>query len=99
MTDLLSSPASTDVPTITAEGLLERYDVLLFDAYGVLVHAAGPMPGAADLLARLNAEARPWFVVTNDASKLPSTAAARFQRFGLPVDPSRVITSGSLLVP
>ena len=32
------------VPTITIDALLERYDAILFDAYGVLVQAAGRCP-------------------------------------------------------
>ena len=35
------------VPTITIDALLDRYDAILFDAYGVLVHGSGPLPGAA----------------------------------------------------
>lgn len=35
--------------------------------------------------------------MTNDASKLPETAAALFQSYGLPVSPEKIITSGSLL--
>ncbi len=85
------------VPTITIDALLDRYDAILFDAYGVLVHGSGPLPGAGELLTRLNREARPYFVVTNDASKLPATAASRYQRFGLPIDASRILTSGMLL--
>jgi len=85
------------VPTITIDALLDRYDAILFDAYGVLVHGSGPMPGAAELLARLNRDDKPYFIVTNDASKLPATAASRYQRFGLPIDASRILTSGMLL--
>ena len=85
------------VPNITIDALLDRYDAILFDAYGVLVHGGGPLYGAGELLTRLNREARPYFVVTNDASKLPATAASRYQRFGLPIDASRILTSGMLL--
>ena len=87
------------VPTITIDDLLDRYEALLFDAYGVLVHGGGALPGARELLGRLNREGRPYFIVTNDASKLPATAAARYQRFGLPLDGSRILTSGMLLTP
>jgi HAD superfamily hydrolase (TIGR01450 family) len=84
-------------PVITFDALLDRYDTILFDAYGVLVHGGGPMPGAAEVLARLNGEGRSYFIVTNDASKLPATAAARYQGFGLPIEASRLLTSGMLL--
>ncbi len=86
-----------DVPTITLDGLLDRYRVLLLDAYGVLVTSTGALPGAVELIGRLNREGREYSIVTNDASRLPETIARRFQGFGLEVAAERVITSGSLL--
>jgi HAD superfamily hydrolase (TIGR01450 family) len=85
------------IPSTTIEALIARYEVLLFDAYGVLVHAAGAMRGAPELIRRLNDTGKPYCVVTNDASKLPSTAAARYARFGLAVPADRIISSGALL--
>jgi HAD superfamily hydrolase (TIGR01459 family) len=81
----------------TVRALIDGYDVLLLDAYGVLVHAEGAMPGAADVLAAIAAAGKRFFVVTNDASKLPETGAARYRSFGLPIDPEHMITSGMLL--
>jgi len=88
---------SHTIPSITIDAVLDRYEVILFDAYGVLVHGAGPLPGAADLIAHLNRTGRRYFIVTNDASKRPATAAQRFQRFGLAIDEARILTSGLLL--
>ena len=87
------------IPSITIDAVLDRYEVILFDAYGVLVHGAGPLPGAADLIARLNQAGRRYFIVTNDASKRPSSAAQRFQGFGLAIDEAHILTSGLLLTP
>jgi len=87
----------TAVPETDVTALLRRYDVLLFDAYGVLVHSAGALPGAAELVDRLNTAAKPYYILTNDASKLPATAAARYQGYGLAIDAERIITSGLLL--
>jgi HAD superfamily hydrolase (TIGR01450 family) len=87
----------SSLPTISIDALLDRYDAVLFDAYGVLVHGGGPLPGARELLTRLNRDEKPYFVVTNDASKLPATAASRYQQFGLPLDASRILSSGMLL--
>jgi len=81
----------------TIEALIAGYDALLFDAYGVLVHVGGALPGACELVAHLNAIDKAYCLVTNDASKLPETAAARYRRFGLEVQPERIVTSGSLL--
>jgi len=82
---------------ITIEELIARYPVLLLDAYGVLVNACGALPGAAGLIDELNRSRKPYFLLTNDSSKLPLTAASRYQNFGLEIDPDRIITSGGLL--
>jgi glycerol-1-phosphatase len=87
------------IPEITIDEVVRRYRVLLLDAYGVLVHSAGALPGAGDFIARLNALGKPYHVLTNDASQLPVTAAARYRGYGLALDPDRIITSGALLVP
>jgi len=85
------------LPQITIEMLIDRYEVLLLDAYGVLVHSSGIIAGAAELIARLNRTPKPYYILTNDASRLPATAAARFQSMGLAIESDRIITSGALL--
>jgi HAD superfamily hydrolase (TIGR01450 family) len=85
------------LPEIDLDTLIARYEVLLLDAYGVLVHSSGALPGAARLIERLNRSGQAYYILTNDASKLPTTAAARYQTFGLAVEPDRIITSGALL--
>jgi HAD superfamily hydrolase (TIGR01450 family) len=87
----------TVVPQTSIEHLIDGYDALLFDAYGVLVHLRGALPGAPELIALLNRMRKPYYLVSNDASKLPETASARFARFGLQVPADRIITSGLLL--
>jgi HAD superfamily hydrolase (TIGR01450 family) len=82
---------------ITIDKLIEKYPVLLLDAYGVLVHSSGALPGAARLMETLNHQKKPYYLLTNDASKLPATSARLFQDFGLDITPDRIITSGSLL--
>ena len=77
--------------------LMAKYAVLLLDAYGVLVHSSGALPGAAPLIDTLNRTKKPYYILTNDASKLPPTSAKIFQSFGLAIAPDRIITSGSLL--
>ncbi|MFO1318926.1 MAG: HAD-IA family hydrolase [Burkholderiales bacterium] len=84
---------------ITFDALVDRYELFLFDAYGVLVHGTGIMPGAIDAIARLRQRGRRFYVVTNDASKLPSTAAKRYAAMGLHLEPECFVTSGMLLAP
>lgn len=85
------------IPEITIASLIDRYDVLLLDAYGVLVNSSGALPGAAELTHRLSESGKPYYILTNDASRLPTTAAARYRACGLTIDPDRIITSGLLL--
>jgi HAD superfamily hydrolase (TIGR01450 family) len=85
------------VQPIEISALISRYAVLLLDAYGVLVNDAESLPGAIELIAKLNRIQKPYFLLTNDASKQPLTAAERFQSYGLPIDPQRIVTSGSLI--
>jgi HAD superfamily hydrolase (TIGR01450 family) len=87
----------TDLPEITIEEIIARYPVLLLDAYGVLVNSSGALPGAAGLIDVLNQTRKPYYLLTNDASKLPQTAASRFQNYGMAINPDRIITSGGLL--
>lgn len=86
-----------DIPDITTDVLIERYDVLLFDAYGVLVDSSGALPGAAALIGHLNRTGKPYYILTNDASRLPATASARYRQSGLEIPPDCIVTSGSLL--
>ena len=83
----------------TLDALIDGYDALLLDAYGVLVTASGALPGAAELIHRLERAAFAYYVVTNDASRLPGAIADRLSGLGLPVTEDRIISSGSLLTP
>ena len=44
--------------SVTIAELLARYQVILLDAYGVLVNGTSALPGAADLLAAITAHDR-----------------------------------------
>lgn len=88
----------TDLPQSTTPAeLIARYDGFLLDAYGVLVHGDGPLPGAAAFLQRLEAADKPWLVVTNDASKTAQIAAERYAKWGLLIPANHILSSGSLL--
>ena len=77
--------------------ILSQYDVLLLDAYGVLVNHAGALPGAADFIDAIGAAKKRYCVVTNDASRLPRTIAQRFVRLGIAIDEAQIVSSGMVL--
>jgi len=81
----------------TTRALLDRYDGVLLDIYGVLLDARGPLPGARELLDELERRGKPYAIVTNDASRSLATYVARFAGFGMTVHAERLVTSGSLL--
>lgn len=85
------------VPSIDVLGLVSRYDVFLLDAYGVLVTTNGPLEGASDFLNRLEKSGKRYALLSNDASRLPSTIVARFASFGLPLRQEMTFTSGMLI--
>ncbi|MGV3708851.1 MAG: HAD-IIA family hydrolase [Gemmatimonas sp.] len=79
--------------------LRTRHQAILFDAYGVLVDAAGARPGAAAAIDLLRQHDQPFLVVTNDASRSPRSAAARFSRLGINIAPENVLSSGMMIAP
>jgi HAD superfamily hydrolase (TIGR01450 family) len=78
--------------------LIEQYEVIWFDAWGVLCEGRQAMSGASDLLHHLNTRGTPWFILTNDASTTIEGSARRFAQMNLPVSLHHVISSGGLLV-
>jgi len=86
------SPITTDI-----NYLLNHYDLILLDAYGVLLDKQGALPGASALITRLNSEQRSYYILTNSASRLPESFSAELHAIGLPIAEDRLITSGRLL--
>ena len=75
-----------------------QYEVIFFDAFGVLKNSQGLLPRVLDVLAWLRAERKEVFVVTNDASKSPTEMARAYVHptQGELVPPSRIVSSGLL---
>ena len=87
------------IPAVTTDELIARYDALLLDAYGVLVNKEGALPGAKELISKLNWLGKPYYLVSNTAGHLPENAAARYKAFGLDIAPERILTAGLLIKP
>ena len=79
--------------------LIGRYDLFLLDAYGVLVNASGALPHARTFIQQMIDQQVPYYIVTNDASRLPQKAAAFYQSVGLPIPVERVLTAGLAIEP
>lgn len=97
----MTPPPSPPPPpsNVTWRALIDRYDALLLDAFGVLTLPGGAIPGAPELLRTLRAEEKPFFVVTNTSAALPEHNAEVWQGYGLAIEPDQIIAAGSLLGP
>ena len=79
--------------------LVDHYDAILLDAYGVLVDLSGALPGAVAWVDALNRRGKPYWLASNTAARLPESAARRYQGFGLAIPAERILSSGMLLKP
>ncbi|RWI85478.1 MAG: hypothetical protein E5X80_33160 [Mesorhizobium sp.] len=80
-----------------AQTLIDRYDAILFDAMGVLISENDALPGAADILARLNMSGQPYYIVTNISSGSDETIFARLRDAGLPIPAvDRIVSAGGV---
>ncbi len=87
----------SSVATISCDEILANYDVVLLDAYGVLVDDQGPLPGALDFVTELVRRDKPFQILTNSASRLPDGIASSLQGLGFPLEAGHILTSGLLL--
>jgi HAD superfamily hydrolase (TIGR01450 family) len=85
------------VATISRSEILSNYDVVLLDAYGVLVDDQGPLPGALDFITQLVRRDKRFLILTNSASRLPDGIAANLQGLGFPLQAKHIVSSGQLL--
>lgn len=77
--------------------IVAGYQVIFFDAFGVLKNYKGLIPGIADTFAYLRERQTLYYVLTNDASRSPDQLAESYQRMGLTdITPDIVISSGML---
>lgn len=84
---------------ITFPEVIARYDAILLDAYGVLIHHTGAIPGTAAVIDALNTQHKLYYVLTNDSSRLPEAAARRYVQLGLNISVEKIITSGMMIAP
>lgn len=77
--------------------IIDKYDVIFFDAFGVLKTYQGLMPGIERTFDYLLSQGKEYYIVTNDASRSPVQLAESYHRSGLKIiTPERIISSGML---
>src|SRR6202012_1147413 len=79
------------------KSIIDKYDIIFFDAFGVIKTYEGLLPGIERTFDYLLSKGKEYYIVTNDASRSPVQLAQSYHRMGLNViTPDRIISSGML---
>lgn len=79
------------------KSIIDKYDVIFFDAFGVLKTYQGLVPGIERTFDYLLSQGKEYYIVTNDASRSPAQLAESYHKNGLSViTPDRIVSSGML---
>ncbi len=73
--------------------IAEDFDLILFDAYGVLTVGERAIPGAAEMISALRARGKQVMVVSNSAGYPKSIMMQRYSRLGFDFTPEEVVSS------
>jgi len=79
------------------KSIIDKYEVIFFDAFGVLKNYKGLLPGIENTFSYIESQHKEYYVVTNDASRSPMQLAESYHKMGLEaISPDRIISSGML---
>ncbi|MFD2866343.1 HAD-IIA family hydrolase [Mucilaginibacter antarcticus] len=79
------------------KAIIDKYNVIFFDAFGVLKNYQGLVPGIERTFEYLAQQKKEYYIVTNDASRSPVQLASSYHKMGLhAITPDRIISSGML---
>lgn len=84
-------------PKISKEFLIQNYEILLIDAFGVLMDTEGPLPGAVDFIKLLNKTGKSYFIVTNSSLFSAEQHQNNYRRKGFEIPQESIISAGSIL--
>ena len=79
------------------KSIIDQYDVIFFDAFGVIKTYQGLVPGVENTFAYLRDQKKEYYIVTNDASRSPAQLAESYHRMGLnAISQDFIVSSGML---
>ncbi|MDF2433313.1 MAG: hypothetical protein JWP44_2944 [Mucilaginibacter sp.] len=79
------------------KSIIDKYEIIFFDAFGVIKTYQGLVPGIENTFAYLAAQKKEYYIVTNDASRSPVQLAESYHKQGLTaVTADRIVSSGML---
>ncbi|MBC8054650.1 MAG: HAD-IIA family hydrolase [Sphingobacteriaceae bacterium] len=79
------------------KSIIDKYEVIFFDAFGVLKNYKGLLPDIGNTFAYIEAQNKEYYIVTNDASRSPLQLAESYHKLGLhAITSDRIVSSGML---
>ncbi len=94
-------PAAVSAASRKAERLmdiLDEFDALILDGFGVINVGADKIPGIDALLGQARADQKPIVVLTNGASHPKDFSARKYQNWGLQIETKDVVSSRDALM-
>lgn len=77
--------------------VIQQYDAIFFDAFGVLKNYNGLIEGVAETIYKLHNNQKQIFILTNDSSRSPFELAKKYQQQGIDlITEENMISSGML---
>lgn len=76
------------------KSVIEHYDTILLDSYGVLKNYNGVIDGVQESLIHIRSLKKRYRILTNDASSSPQRLSEKFAKAGITIRPHRIISSG-----
>ncbi len=73
---------------------LNQYDAVLLDLDGTVYNEEHSLPGAVDLIRKLQKTGKPYACLTNSTTS-PQQLSARLARMGVTVDPFNIYTAAA----
>ena len=73
--------------------IIDQFELILLDSYGVLCRGVDPMEGAVDAIQLMREKHKPFCVVSNDTMTNKRIAAEKYQKRGFDFTSSEVLTS------
>jgi len=79
------------------KSIVDKYDIIFFDAFGVIKTYQGLVPGIGKTFQYLQEQGKEYYIVTNDASRSPAQLAEAYHKYGLTaITADRIVSSGML---
>ncbi len=82
---------------ISIEFLIANYDVLLLDAFGVLMNSERALPGAIEFIDLINKIKKPYYILSNGSLYSAEQNEVRYGNLGLKIPKERILSSASLI--